>query len=368
MPEKYTPSLRYAPHFHLTNYCNAFCAHCLVDASPCEKKNFIQYEHIIYQLDQFDQDPNFAKAVGFNGGEALMEYKFNPQSYFHKLLQECVRRNYSMYIKTNALWAKDGSIKDVIWDSFDSIDYTGYTKKIDIGLSVDMFHHNEHANQEIIARICNSDLSKHFELSAYVIPDRDDTEESRFVYERFYNLLSNDFLKENKLTPNALELKDVPKQYNWGLKLNDVNFMVEAHPLGNWGRAAKMGLGGGGGLEREIKSNFNIISYKKAAPVVSAETPLASNCNKSGDDLIAHGLDICYTSDGMADLIVPVDKMSPGVPYLENGEPVPWDVLYPRLVDNVEKRFNVIQGMHPDVTPEFVNLPNIMKALRGNSK
>lgn len=362
--KNFTPPVSYNAHFMLTNFCNAFCAHCLVDANPLEQKRFMPFSDIIYYLDEFDKDSNFTRRVGFNGGEALMEYKHNSPSYFSNLLQECIRRNYDVHIKTNALWAEDASIKDIIWKSFDNLDFTGFNRKISIGLSVDMFHNNESANQKIISRICKSDLKNFLDLSAYVIPDDNTVTDDKVVYGRLTSLLSNEFIEENKIVVSGVNIKDIPPQFNFGLELNGVKFLVEAHSLGGWGRARKMGIGSATDDKHLVSSNFHIASYKHK----TSDNPKKSDCLNNVEISDIRGINIVFSSDGTADFIVPVEKITNGVTYHANGLLKPWRQLYPEMINNMAKRFAVVKQKYPALISEIQDPSKILELLSSKSR
>ncbi len=345
--------IKFNPIFLLTNYCNSFCPHCHMSAGPHQAKDFIDIKDVLFYLDQFDKQPNFLKSIGFNGGEIMTAYKHHSPHYIPTLIQECVNRNYRIDLRTNALWTEDNTINSIIWESLDNIDFSKYKSKLSFSMSIDKFHNNETANQRLMARVCNSDWGKHCELTAYLIPDSN-VGDARDMLSRVYGLLSGKIVGQNIQQYSPIKQADLNPRYACGIYLNGIKFMVEIHSVGQWGRAREFGIGQAWDTNGAIASQFNILHDHQR---ISLDT---NSCIKSQPESI----NIIFSSDGMADFIVPIHKITTGVPFHKNNGCKPLSQLYPEMVSHIQTRFNAVQKQHPTITPEAVKLPLIMQKLQ----
>ncbi|MBO7645060.1 MAG: hypothetical protein J6S57_02000 [Alphaproteobacteria bacterium] len=363
--KRFSAPLKFDAHFFLTTYCNAYCSHCLMSAGPHQQKKFMNVDDVIFYLNEFSKDSNFSGGVGFNGGEVMTAYKEYSTTYIPRILQECINRNYRIDIRTNSLWTADETINHTIWESLTNLDFSKYTEKIKISLSIDQFHANEEANAKLISKICHYDLSgidcptnlnplrDHFEFDAYLIPDNyNDDKDQKAVYVRLVNLLK---LLANKYNIEFDEMDDdlIPQKYNTGCYLNKIPFMVECHSLGQWGRARESGIGNQS-QDEHISGQFNIIQKSVYAPDKNA-------CVKS-----EHRHFHVAFFDGTADFIVPVEKITPGVPYRTSKKCKPWAKLYPEMVAHLQTRFDALKKEYPQITPNTVNLPYLQEVLAPN--
>lgn len=285
----------------------------------------------------------------------MTAYKEYSPDYIPRIIQECVNRNYRIDLRTNALWTEDNTVNQMIWQSLDNIDFSKYTNKISFSLSIDRFHNNETANQNLISRICNSDLGKHFEFTAYLIPDNsnDDNQEFGQIYARLIELvgaLSN----ENGVEITEMATSKIPQRYNTGVYLNNIPFLVEAHNFGRWGRAKEFGIGSDETDLGHVMAQFNVIQIKQDYEILDK-----NSCAKQGR-ASAHFI---FSSDGMADFIVPVQKETAGVPWRDGDRCKPLAQLYPEMVEHLRTRFDTVQKLYPQITPESVALPYILKTL-----
>ncbi len=353
MNQIHTP-IKFTVHFFLTTYCNAFCQHCLMSAGPHQPKNFMKLSDILFYFDQFDQEPNFSRSIGFNGGEVMTAYKHYSADYIPNLIQECVNRNYRLDIRTNSLWTEDNTINSIVWESLDNIDFSNYKKKIKFSLSVDKFHSNEDANMKLISRICNSELREYFDFDAYVIPDNPNDEDSYKIYDRLNNLFCK--LAKNGVKLSDMALSDVPTRYNFGLYVNDIPFLIETHNFGSWGRAREFGIGAQDTTEEHIESHFRIIHSDNASNSLDVK-----NCVKPSKESI----NIIFSLDdgGTADFMVPVEKLTPGIPFYSDGKCKPWIQLYSEMVDYLPKRLEILSKQCPNITQESVRLPYLLQKL-----
>lgn len=330
-----------------------------MSAGPHQPKNFMNIDDVLFYLNEFDQDSNFNRAVGFNGGEVMTAYKHQSPDYIPTIIQECVNKSYKIDLRTNSLWTEDNTINSIIWNSLDNIDFSKYTNKIKFSLSIDKFHNNESANAKLISRICNSDLCNHFEFDAFLIPDNpdDDTAPDEVIYSRFSSLLRS--LRANGIKFSDIDLDDIPTRYNFGLYLNNVPFFIETHNFGQWGRAREFGIGTPENEYEHILAQYNIIQHKPFDLDVN-------NCVKSQSGFVH----IIFTpeNNGTADFIVPVEKATDGVPYKTGTKCKPWSTLYPEIVKNLQTRFDALKKQYQDITPEMVQLPSILKQLTPHSK
>lgn len=351
MNDFYIP-IQFSAHFLLTNYCNAFCPHCHMSAGPHQPKNFISITDILFYLSQFDKQPNFRKTIGLNGGEIMTAYKHHSPDYIPTIIQECVKRNYALDLRTNSLWTEDNTINDTIWNGLENIDFTNYTQKISFSLSIDKFHNNETANQKLIARICNSKLAQHSKLTAYLIPDTNTPDRDR--YARFVSLMSQRFITENGIQLSSMDKSNLTTRYKVGLYLNNVPFLIEDHPVGQWGRATEFGIGTKLDQEHDIYSQFDIIHIKSPGLLD------ANECVKPRPESI----NLIFTSDGMADFIVPVEKATSGVPFHDNGAAKPLSQLYPEMLAHLNVRMDALHKKYPHITAESVGLTQILNKLQ----
>lgn len=351
MKNFYVP-VEFAAHFLLTNYCNSFCRHCHMASGPHQPKHFISIEDVMFFLNEFDKEPKFRRAVGFNGGEIMTAYKEYSPDYIPTLVQECVNRNYRIDLRTNALWTEDNTINDVIWDSFDKINFSKYKNKISFSLSIDEFHNNESANIKLISRLCNSKLKKYFELSAYLIPDNPDNPGSdNQIYYRVSNLLYK--LAQDNIKISEIPLQRVPERYNCGVYLNKIPFFIEAHNFGSWGRAKEFGIGRQDNEEKHIAAQFDVITKEK----IKSDTP--NSCVKHTHN----SMNFIFSFDGTVDFIVPVNKDTPGVAYRDGNGYKNWKQLYPEMVANLTTRFDILKKIYPQITKESVGLCELQKKL-----
>lgn len=345
--------IKFNPIFLLTNYCNAFCPHCHMSAGPHQPKDFIDIKDVLFYLDQFDSQPNFLKSIGFNGGEIMTAYKYHSPDYIPTLIQECVKRNYRIDLRTNALWTEDNTINNLIWTDLDNIDFSNYTSKLSFSMSIDRFHNNETANQKLIARICNCEWRKYCELTAYLIPDSIHGD-NRDILSRVVRLLAGSTVAKSIQEYSPIKQDDLNPRYAAGIYLNGIKFMVEIHSIGQWGRAREFGIGELRDDNGDIASQFNIVRDHQR---ISLDT---NSCIKNPPESI----NIIFSSDGFADFIVPIHKMTAGVPFHGNGSCKPLSELYQEIVSHIQTRFDVIQKKYPNITPEAVNLPILMQKLQ----
>ncbi|MBR4806369.1 MAG: hypothetical protein IKZ64_00945 [Alphaproteobacteria bacterium] len=325
-----------------------------MSAGPHQPKNFMNLSDVLFYFNQFDQEPNFSRSVGFNGGEVMTAYKHYSPDYIPNLIQECVNRNYRLDIRTNSLWTEDNTINSIVWKSLDDIDFSNYTNKIKFSLSVDKFHNNEDANMKLISRICNSDLQEHFDFDAFIIPDDPTEEDSYKLYDRLNNLFVK--LAKNGIKLSDMPLSSVPPRYNFGLYVNDIPFFIETHNFGRWGRAREFGIGAQDTTEEHVKSHFKIIHTNDASNPLDVK-----NCVKSAKESI----NIIFSLDdgGTADFMVPVEKLTPGIPFYSEGKCKPWPDLYSEMVGYLSKRLEILQQQCPSITLESINLPYLLQKL-----
>lgn len=355
--KQFSAPLPFNAHFLLTNYCNAYCSHCLMSAGPHQQKKFMKISDVFFYLNEFAKDSNFNGVVGLNGGEVMTAYKEYSPEYIPKILQECINRNYKIDIRTNSLWTADETINHTIWESLTNLDFSKYTEKITFSLSIDKFHANDEANAKLISKICCYDsssnstksnvLREHFTFDAYLIPDN--YTDDKNVYTRIFYLL--DLLqKEYNVEFSAMSDDLIPQRYNTGCYLNEIPFMIEAHSIGQWGRARENGIGNIS-HDENISGQFDIIQK-------TAETLDKNACVKPDPKMFNV---IFY--DGTADFIVPVEKVTSGVPYRIGKKCIPWPELYVEMVAHLQKRFEVLKKQHPKITPDTVNLQYLQKVL-----
>ncbi len=356
MADFHTP-VSFNAHFMVTTYCNAFCPHCHVSAGPHQQKQFIPLDDVMFYLDTFKRDSKFGGLVGLNGGEAVTAYKHYSPDYIPTIIQECVKNNWRVDLRTNSLWTEDNTINDVIWRSLDNIDFTGYTNKISFSLSIDKYHNNESANQKLIARVCNSDLGKHSFLTAYVIPDGlEQTQSWKDAYARLFSLLSDKYVEDNKLECKIIKREELPPRFDDGIVLNNVPFLVEVHNIGQWGRAKENGIGKQDDWKKHVASQLMVLDH-------------TADKNKLDPNVCVKGssarLSTVFNSDGTFDFCVPVENITPGVQYhTADGKCKPWEHLYNEMVALLDVRFNALKKLYPHITRESVGLNKVMEVLQ----
>ena len=321
-------------------------------------KRKIFYHFQIFYLNQFEQDPKFLKMVGLNGGEIMTAYKYHSPSYIPTIIQECVNRNYRVDLRTNALWTEDNTINSIIWKSLFDIDFSKYTNKISFSLSIDKFHNNELANQNLISKICNSKLQKYFEITAYLIPDNfESTQITSNTFQRLFRLLSENFILSNKINCQKMDRQDIPTRYHLGILLNDVPFLLETHNIGRWGRAKEFGIGEDLGMEHHIKSHFDIFNHTTDKIVYNSDK---NHCIKP----IQETINVSFSYDGTVDFIVPVERETSGIYYTDGNKCKPWSQLYSEMVENQRVKFETLKKKYPNISPELVGLNEILTKLQ----
>ena len=84
--------------FNTGTLCNIACSNCYIESSPRnDRLIYLSLKEVIEYLNELENLSGKSCEIGFTGGEPFL----NPD--FLKMLEECLRRDFSILILTNAM-------------------------------------------------------------------------------------------------------------------------------------------------------------------------------------------------------------------------------------------------------------------------
>ena len=95
--------------FNTGTLCNIACSNCYIESSPRnDRLVYLSFADVVDFLDELENLSGKTCEIGFTGGEPFL----NPD--FLKMLEECLRRNLSIMVLTNAMRPLQNKIKGLL--------------------------------------------------------------------------------------------------------------------------------------------------------------------------------------------------------------------------------------------------------------
>lgn len=95
--------------FNTGTLCNIACSNCYIESSPRnDRLVYLSFTDVVEFLDELENLSGKTCEIGFTGGEPFL----NPD--FLKMLEECLRRNLSIMVLTNAMRPLQNKIKGLL--------------------------------------------------------------------------------------------------------------------------------------------------------------------------------------------------------------------------------------------------------------
>tara|TARA_B100000989_G_scaffold158654_1_gene118447 strand:- start:36 stop:965 length:930 start_codon:yes stop_codon:yes gene_type:complete len=95
--------------FNTGTLCNIACSNCYIESSPRnDRLVYLSFADVVEFLDELENLSGKTCEIGFTGGEPFL----NPD--FLKMLEECLRRNLSIMVLTNAMRPLQNKIKGLL--------------------------------------------------------------------------------------------------------------------------------------------------------------------------------------------------------------------------------------------------------------
>jgi len=95
--------------FNTGTLCNIACSNCYIESSPRnDRLVYLSFADVVEFLDELQNLSGKTCEIGFTGGEPFL----NPD--FLKMLEECLRRNLSIMVLTNAMRPLQNKIKGLL--------------------------------------------------------------------------------------------------------------------------------------------------------------------------------------------------------------------------------------------------------------
>ena len=95
--------------FNTGTLCNIACSNCYIESSPRnDRLVYLSFADVVEFLDELENLSRKTCEIGFTGGEPFL----NPD--FLKMLEECLRRNLSIMVLTNAMRPLQNKIKGLL--------------------------------------------------------------------------------------------------------------------------------------------------------------------------------------------------------------------------------------------------------------
>ena len=95
--------------FNTGTLCNIACSNCYIESSPRnDRLVYLSLTDVVEFLDELENLSGKTCEIGFTGGEPFL----NPE--FLKMLEECLRRNLSIMVLTNAMRPLQNKIKGLL--------------------------------------------------------------------------------------------------------------------------------------------------------------------------------------------------------------------------------------------------------------
>ena len=95
--------------FNTGTLCNIACSNCYIESSPRnDRLVYLSFADVVEFLDELENLSGKMCEIGFTGGEPFL----NPD--FLKMLEECLRRNLSIMVLTNAMRPLQNKIKGLL--------------------------------------------------------------------------------------------------------------------------------------------------------------------------------------------------------------------------------------------------------------
>ena len=120
--------------FNTGTLCNIACSNCYIESSPRnDRLVYLSFADVVEFLDELENLSGKTCEIGFTGGEPFL----NPD--FLKMLEECLRRNLSIMVLTNAMRPLQNKIKGLLQlkESFGA-------EKVVFRVSIDHYHKDLH--------------------------------------------------------------------------------------------------------------------------------------------------------------------------------------------------------------------------------
>ena len=120
--------------FNTGTLCNIACSNCYIESSPRnDRLVYLSFADVVEFLDELENLSGKMCEIGFTGGEPFL----NPD--FLKMLEECLRRNLSIMVLTNAMRPLQNKIKGLL-----QLKEAFGTEKIVFRVSIDHYDKDLH--------------------------------------------------------------------------------------------------------------------------------------------------------------------------------------------------------------------------------